>query len=126
MPLRMNDYTVLTHEISKSAGKGGDCDAFVIGKSQNMQNRIVVFAPHPDDETLGCGGTVAKEASDGNIVHIVFVTDGRNSHKIVLGIQRNPDPEEVKAIRREDTRTVARLLGVGDDNLTFRTSSMAA
>jgi len=84
-----------------------------------MQKRIIVFAPHPDDETFGCGGTIAKEVSDGNFVHIAFLTDGRNSHKSVLGIQRNPDPEEVKAIRREEARTVASLLGVGDGDLTF-------
>ena len=84
-----------------------------------MQDRILVFAPHPDDETLGCGGTIAKEVGDGNIVHIVFLTDGRNSHKTVLGIQRNPDPEEVKVIRRGEAQTVARLLGVGVGNLTF-------
>ncbi len=84
-----------------------------------MPNRIIVFAPHPDDETLGCGGTIAKKVRDGDLVYIVFVTDGRNSHKIVLGIEENPNPEEVKAIRREEGRTVARLLGVQEENLTF-------
>ena len=40
----------------------------------------MVFAPHPDDETLGCGGTVVKLRRAGVDVHIVFMTDGRHSH----------------------------------------------
>lgn len=40
----------------------------------------VVFAPHPDDETLGCGGVVAKKIEAGADVRFVFVTDGSASH----------------------------------------------
>ena len=43
-----------------------------------MENkRILVFAPHPDDEILGCGGTIAKNISEGNEVFICVVTKGR-------------------------------------------------
>ena len=37
---------------------------------------VLVARPDPDDETLGCGGTVALLARSGCAVHIVFVTDG--------------------------------------------------
>lgn len=40
----------------------------------------LVFAPHPDDESLGCGGTIALLRSMGNMVHVVFVSDGSMSH----------------------------------------------
>lgn len=36
----------------------------------------LVLAPHPDDEILGCGGTIAKLSNSGNLVHIVIVTRG--------------------------------------------------
>ncbi|MFU8841514.1 MAG: PIG-L deacetylase family protein [Nitriliruptoraceae bacterium] len=38
--------------------------------------RAVVIAPHPDDETLGCGGTIARLATAGTQVTVALVTDG--------------------------------------------------
>lgn len=37
---------------------------------------ILVFAPHPDDEVLGCGGTIARYVSEGNHVYVCIVTSG--------------------------------------------------
>lgn len=37
---------------------------------------VLVFAPHPDDEVLGCGGTVAGYANGGNDVYVCIVTSG--------------------------------------------------
>ena len=39
--------------------------------------RIAVVAPHPDDEILGCGGTMARAAAQGVQVHVVVVTRGQ-------------------------------------------------
>nr|WP_087574105.1 PIG-L deacetylase family protein [Sphingomonas sp. CDS-1] len=39
--------------------------------------RIAVVAPHPDDEILGCGGTMARAAAAGAEVHVVVVTRGQ-------------------------------------------------
>lgn len=39
-----------------------------------MTRRIMVIAPHPDDETLGCGGTLLRHAAAGDIVHWTIVT----------------------------------------------------
>ena len=36
--------------------------------------RILVIAPHPDDETLGCGGTILKNIKNGNQVHWLNMT----------------------------------------------------
>lgn len=38
--------------------------------------RILVIAPHPDDEILGCGGTILKHIASGNEVYICVVTRG--------------------------------------------------
>jgi LmbE family N-acetylglucosaminyl deacetylase len=40
-----------------------------------MQNKILVVAPHADDEIIGCGGTIAKAISQGDEVYIVIVTN---------------------------------------------------
>lgn len=38
--------------------------------------RILIIAPHPDDEILGCGGTIIKNITEGNEVYICIVTKG--------------------------------------------------
>lgn len=42
--------------------------------------RLVVVAPHPDDEVLACGGLMAMHAARGGQVVVVAVTDGEGSH----------------------------------------------
>jgi LmbE family N-acetylglucosaminyl deacetylase len=81
--------------------------------------RVMVFAPHPDDETLACGGTIAKSVRQGKGVYIVIMTDGRNSHKILLSIEKDPTPRELIAIRRKEAQFAAQILGVHRDNLIF-------
>ena len=41
-----------------------------------MTQSILILAAHPDDEVLGCGGTIAKLADEGVIVHVAFLADG--------------------------------------------------
>jgi LmbE family N-acetylglucosaminyl deacetylase len=41
-----------------------------------MFQSILILAAHPDDEVLGCGGTIAKLADQGAIVHVAFLADG--------------------------------------------------
>ena len=43
------------------------------------QKTILVIASHPDDEVLGCGGTIVKHVIEGDHVAIVFMTNGESS-----------------------------------------------
>src|SRR5690606_38092378 len=45
-----------------------------------LDGPLLVIAPHPDDETLGCGGVIALATCRNVRVHTVFVTDGGASH----------------------------------------------
>ncbi len=45
----------------------------------------LVLAPHPDDESLGCGALIATLAAAGSPVHTAFLTDGAGSHPDALG-----------------------------------------
>ena len=71
-------------------------------------DRAVVFAAHPDDETLGAGGTVHRLARQGTEVRVVVATLGENSH---------PDsttftPQQLAALRRDEmTAAVHTLTG---------------
>jgi len=84
-----------------------------------MNKRIIVFAPHPDDETLGCGGTIAKRLKEGYEVMVVLMTDGSQAFSGVLGIDTDPSPERLREIRRDEVRRAMRMLNVKEENLLF-------
>lgn len=44
-----------------------------------MSNNILVIAAHPDDEVLGCGGTIAKHIDNNDKVGVLFIADGVGS-----------------------------------------------
>ncbi len=84
-----------------------------------MKKSLVVFAPHPDDETLGCGGTIAKKLEEGYEVRVVILTDGRNAFSVVLGIGSEPNPQELKQIRRIEAEKALGELGVAKEKIIF-------
>lgn len=45
----------------------------------DKNNVVAVIAAHPDDEVLGCGGTIARMASEGYSVHVLLMADGESS-----------------------------------------------
>ena len=38
--------------------------------------KVLIIAPHPDDEVLGCGGTIAKHSENGDEIHLIIATRG--------------------------------------------------
>ena len=46
-----------------------------------MKNRILVIAVHPDDETLGCGGTLLKHKDNGDKINWLICTTLNKNHK---------------------------------------------
>jgi len=46
-------------------------------------DKVVVIAVHPDDETLGCGGTILKHLKKGDEVHCILVTKGNTEQKAI-------------------------------------------
>ena len=48
-----------------------------------MSNSILVLAAHPDDEVLGCGGSIAKFSDNGAEVNVAFLADGISSRGVV-------------------------------------------
>jgi len=78
-------------------------------------NTVLVVAPHPDDESFGCGGTLAQLAKKGASLHIAFITDGRASHPFHSAVT----PKEIAKRRKEEAICASNILGIGTGNLTF-------
>lgn len=74
-----------------------------------MSNRILVIAAHPDDEILGCGGTMASHSAKGDEVHVLILAEGLTSRDQVR--DRNSHIDELGSLG-EDANKANKLLGV--------------
>ncbi len=77
--------------------------------------RALILAPHPDDESLGCGGLIATLCALGKPPLVVIMTDGAGSHP------HTPTYPAERLIhrRRDEVRHATTLLGLPDANLIF-------
>ena len=75
----------------------------------------VVVAPHPDDESLGCGALILEARGSGRRVQIVFVSDGTGSHP---NSRRYPAPR-LQALREQEAQAAAAALGVSPAQIDF-------
>lgn len=75
--------------------------------SELMHMSVLVVAAHPDDEVLGCGGTLAKLAQAGATIHVAFLADGVSSRNSGADLQST----ELHA-RRAAANKACELLGV--------------
>ena len=76
---------------------------------------LLVIAPHPDDETLGCGGLLAWAVASGRQARVVVLTDGERSHP---GSAEFP-PSRLAAIRRNEALDAGAGLGLSHDDYVF-------
>jgi LmbE family N-acetylglucosaminyl deacetylase len=88
--------------------RGSDITEASAGRS------CLVVAPHPDDETLGCGVTVMRKLDAGTPVRVVIATDGRRSSD-----SKVMSPEELVRVRRREALEATGRLGLGEDDVVF-------
>jgi LmbE family N-acetylglucosaminyl deacetylase len=72
-----------------------------------MAQKILVIAPHPDDESIGCGGAICLHRRRGEPVRVVLLTSGERG---VEGL----DPEAARAVREGEAAEALNVLGVRD------------
>lgn len=87
-------------------------------------DRVVVFAPHPDDETLGAGGYLQKAAAVGARVHVVLMTNGEYGRSMLdqlpeLPAERASGYLDYGMIRQQETLMALGVLGVPQSSVTF-------
>lgn len=81
--------------------------------------RVLVLAPHPDDESIGCGGAICKYLEQGSRLLVVFVTDGRQGNRDLRALpadspQRLQMELELVARRRREAHCALSILRVSE------------
>ena len=89
--------------------------------------KIVVFAPHPDDEVYGCGGSIFKWMDEGHDVHVIYVTDncaliswGKENDELIEEEAQeymNLTEEEIGKIGLEEAVKAAKAFGFPESNV---------
>jgi LmbE family N-acetylglucosaminyl deacetylase len=87
----------------------------LVGIQEIAQQKVVVVAPHPDDETLGCGGAIAQLHSLGCDVQVLVMSDGTLSHP---RSQKYP-VHKLRTLRELETLEALKILGVTSNAVTF-------
>ena len=67
-----------------------------------MKN-VLVISPHPDDEAIGCGGTICKHIAEGDSVDVIFLTSGEKGG-------HGKTEEETIIVREQEIKGAAAIL----------------
>lgn len=82
---------------------------------ETVGEAVLVVAPHPDDEVLGCAGLVQRLLNTGRQVDVVILSGGEHSHAGCCGI----DEAELVENRRQLSRRAAGIIGLPPERLHF-------
>jgi LmbE family N-acetylglucosaminyl deacetylase len=82
--------------------------------SRTAARSCLVLAPHPDDETLGCGATIMRKLATGAAVQVVIAADGRHAYP-----SSKLSVDALVEIREEEARRACAILGLRREDIAF-------
>jgi LmbE family N-acetylglucosaminyl deacetylase len=90
----------------------------------SKNTRLIVFSPHPDDETLAAGGLIQRVLSLGGAVKVVFMTSGDGFPEGVEKENRiaRPNAQDYRnygKMRKKEARQALRILGMKKQDVVF-------
>jgi len=95
-------------------------------RTLEVPESLVVFAAHPDDETLGAGGLMALASASGAEVSVVVATDGEAADAADGGLPGRRRVELIAALRHVAPRARIRFLGLPDGGLREHAAELSA
>jgi LmbE family N-acetylglucosaminyl deacetylase len=92
--------------------------------SLSSNDRILVLAPHPDDDVLGCAGVIQKAKTMGIPVHVIYLTNGDMNEWAFLIYRKRPvlTPHAALTmgeVRHDEAVQAAQVLGLAASDLIF-------
>jgi LmbE family N-acetylglucosaminyl deacetylase len=106
-------------------GNAAFADSLKMGTvALSATDRILVLAPHPDDEVLGVGGVIQQAVAQKLPIKIVFLTYGDSNQWSFLLYRKHPvvfpvAVENMGLVRHDEAINASRILGVDGQNLIF-------
>ncbi|MCK9604324.1 MAG: PIG-L family deacetylase [Candidatus Omnitrophica bacterium] len=99
-------------------------------ESFKKEDRVLIFAPHPDDETIGCAGVIQRALSNGAKVKVIYLTSGDNNIFSILFYNQFLFPIRLLLLNSSDFITLGRqrqkeaieamkILGLKENDLAF-------
>ncbi len=92
-------------------------EALPFGSAKTVTGGVptMVLAPHPDDESLGCGGFIAQLCTAGVPPLVLVITDGTGSHPHSASYP----PPRLRAVREVEMRDAGAALGLDATRIEF-------
>ena len=81
-------------------------------------DKVLIVAAHPDDEVLGCGGTISSLSKKGINIRVVFLSEGVSSRFDLVNFDKKKLKEEIRN-RRNNSLKALKILGVKKQNIFY-------
>src|SRR4030042_2929508 len=97
-------------------------ESTVIGPFK-AEDRVLILAPHPDDEAIGCAGIIQQALKAGSEVHVVYLTNGDHNEFAFIVYEKRITLRKGEFIhmgegRRKEAVKAMKLLGLNENDLT--------
>lgn len=94
-----------------------DISSISLRRNDYVKNwgKTLIVAPHPDDESLGCGGAIALLRNFDVEVYVLVLSDGTLSHPNSVKFSA----EKLRDLRETEMLNALEILGVSEENTTF-------